>query len=83
MGSFDLYDGDVELPTEGMPHGALASAWDVPPSKSRTIKYRFDRGKVFKLGGLAIGPVRKGVSTLFWRKSLLNRIRNQSRAKRH
>ena len=51
MGSFDLYDGDVELPTEGMPHGALASAWDVPPSKSRTIKYRFDRGKVFKLGG--------------------------------
>ena len=50
-GSFDLYAGDTELPTEGMPHGALASAWDVPPNKRGTIKYRFDRGKVFKLGG--------------------------------
>ena len=51
MGSFDLYDGKTELPTEGMPRGALTSAWDVPPGKRGTIKYRFDRGKVFKLGG--------------------------------
>ena len=50
-GSFDLYDGDTELPTRGTPHGALASAWDVPSGKTGTIKYRFDRGKVFKLGG--------------------------------
>ena len=51
MGSFDLYDGKTELPTAGMPKGALTSAWDVPPGKRGTIKYRFDRGKVFKLGG--------------------------------
>ena len=50
-GSFDLYDGDAEIPTEGMPHGALASAWDVPSGKTGTIKYRFNQGKVFKLGG--------------------------------
>ena len=50
-GSFDLYDGDAEIPTEGMPHGALASAWDVPSGKTGTIKYRFSQGKVFKLGG--------------------------------
>ena len=50
-GSFDLYAGDAELPTEGMPHGALASAWDVPSGKTGTIKYRFSQGKVFKLGG--------------------------------
>ena len=50
-GSFDLYAGDTELPTEGMPHGALASAWDVPSGETGTIKYRFDRWKVFKLGG--------------------------------
>ena len=50
-GSFDLYAGDAELPTEGMPHGALASAWDVPSGKTGTIKYRFNQGKVFKLGG--------------------------------
>ena len=50
-GSFDLYAGDAELPTEGVPHDALASAWDVPPGKSGTIQYRFNQGKVFKLGG--------------------------------
>ena len=50
-GSFDLYDGDTELPTQGTPHSALASAWDILPGKKGTIKYRFDRGKVFKLGG--------------------------------
>ncbi len=65
MGSFDLYDGKTELPTAGMPKSALTSAWDVPPGKRGTIKYRFDRGKVFKLGGLAVGSVRKGASTLF------------------
>lgn len=50
-GSFDLYDGDTELPTRGTPHSALASAWGILPGKKGTIKYRFDRGKVFKLGG--------------------------------
>ena len=50
-GSFDLYDGDTELPTRGTPYSALASAWDILPGKKGTIKYRFDRGKVFKLGG--------------------------------
>ena len=50
-GSFDLYDGDTELPTQGTPYSALASAWDILPGKKGTIKYRFDRGKVFKLGG--------------------------------
>ena len=30
-GAFDLYDGDTELPTEGIPHDALTSAWEVPP----------------------------------------------------
>ena len=29
----------------------LASAWGILPGKKGTIKYRFDRGKVFKLGG--------------------------------
>ncbi len=50
-GSFDLYDGDTELPTRGTPHSALASAWGILPGKKGTIKYRFDQGKVFKLGG--------------------------------
>ena len=64
-GSFDLYDGDAELPTEGMPHGALASAWDVPPDKRGTIKYRFDRGKVFKLGGTGSWSSEEGSTNAF------------------
>ena len=30
-GSFDLFDGDAELPTEGSPTGALTSAWGIGP----------------------------------------------------
>ncbi len=49
-GSFDLYQGDSILPTEGMPNGALTSAWDVPPEQGSVIEYYFDQGQVFKLG---------------------------------
>ena len=49
-GSFDLFDGDVELPTKGYPDGALASAWDIPSGQRGIIQYHFDEGKVFKLG---------------------------------
>ena len=64
-GSFDLYDGDTELPTRGTPHSALASAWDILPGKKGTIKYRFDQGKVFKLGGTGSWFSKEGASTLF------------------
>ena len=64
MGSFDLYD-DAELPTQGMPHEAFASAWDVPPGKRGSIKYRFDRGKIFKLGGTGSWFSRKGQVNAF------------------
>ena len=50
MGSFDLYDGKTELPTKGMPEGALASAWDIRPGRKGKIEYHFDRGQAFKLG---------------------------------
>ena len=49
-GSFDLFDGDSELPTEGVPHEALTSAWGVPPSGIQAIIYIFDQGQHFKLG---------------------------------
>ncbi len=67
-GSFDLYDGDTELPTQGMPHEALTSAWDVPPGKRGTIKYRFDEGKVFKLGATGSWFSQKGSTNAFWAK---------------
>lgn len=67
-GSFDLYDGDTELPTHGMPHEALTSAWDVPPGKRGTIKYRFDEGKVFKLGATGSWFSQKGSTNAFWAK---------------
>ena len=49
-GSFDLFDSDTELPTEGIPKEALVSAWGIKPSKSGTISHRFERGEVFRLG---------------------------------
>ena len=49
-GSFDLYDGDSELPTKGMPDGALASAWDIPPVNGSVIEHYFYKGQTFKLG---------------------------------
>ena len=49
-GSFDLFDGDAELPTEGYPTDALTSAWGIRPSTAGKIKHRFARGTVFKFG---------------------------------
>ena len=49
-GSFDLFDDDAELPTEGYPDNALTSAWGISPNQSGKIRHRFARGSVFKLG---------------------------------
>ncbi|MXV74480.1 hypothetical protein F4Z99_09395 [Candidatus Poribacteria bacterium] len=59
-GAFDLYDGETELPTEGIPHEALTSAWEVPPGEKQTIKYPFAQGKVFKLGATGSWFHKKG-----------------------
>ena len=48
-GSFDLFDSGAELPKEGIPE-ALASAWGIKPNAFTTIRHRFERGEVFKLG---------------------------------
>ena len=49
-GSFDLFDGDAELPTEGYPDAALNSAWGLGPGEAGKIRHRFARGSVFKFG---------------------------------
>lgn len=49
-GSFDLFDGDTELPTEGYPDAALTSMWGVRPNQAGQIRHLFARGKVFKFG---------------------------------
>ena len=49
-GSFDLFDSDTELPTEGYPTGARSSMWGIRPSEAGKIRHHFARGKVFKLG---------------------------------
>ena len=67
-GSFDLYSGDSELPTEGLPDGALTSAWDIPPGKSGIIMYPFDRGQRFKLGATGNWFSEKGSINAFLAK---------------
>ena len=64
-GSFDLYDGDSEPPTEGAPRNAIASAWGVPPGKSRRITHLFDRGQHFKLGATGDWHSKKGQVNAF------------------
>lgn len=49
-GSFDLFDGDTELPTKGIPTEARTSVWDIPSGQIGKIQYPFDEGKIFKLG---------------------------------
>ena len=49
-GSFDLFNGETELPTKGIPTEALTSVWDIPSGQIGIIQYHFDEGKVFQLG---------------------------------
>lgn len=49
-GSFDLFNGTSELPTEGVPNNSLAHEWGIPPGGTAIIAYRFDQGQVFQLG---------------------------------
>ena len=67
-GSFDLYEGDTELPTKGMPSGALTSAWDVPPNENGIIEHYFEWGQVFKLGATGSWFSEKGSINAFLAK---------------
>ena len=67
-GSFDLFDSNSELPTEGAPENALASAYSIPPDGRGTIKYYFDQGQAFKLGATGDWFSEKGSVNAFWAK---------------
>ncbi len=64
-GSFDLFDADVELPTEGYPDDALASAWDIPPGDTGQIRHQFTHGQKFKLGATGNWFCEKGSTNAF------------------
>ena len=64
-GSFDLFDGDSELPTEGVPHEALTSAWGISSGRTQKITYIFERGQHFKLGATGDWFSKKGSTNAF------------------
>ncbi len=64
-GSFDLFDADVELPTEGFPDDALASAWDILPGDTGQIRHQFVHGQKFKLGATGNWFCEKGSTNAF------------------
>lgn len=64
-GSFDLFPGDAELPTEGAPRNAIVSAWGVPPGETERITHLFDRGQHFKLGATGDWFSKKGQVNAF------------------
>ena len=65
-GSFDLFNGDSELPTDGVPDNTLAHEWGIPPGGTRVIAYRFDRGQVFQLGATGDWFSEKGSINAFY-----------------
>ena len=65
VGSFDLFVGDADLPTEGFPDNALASAWDIPPGDTGQICHQFTRGQRFKLGATGNWFCEKGSTNAF------------------
>ena len=65
-GSFDLFNGDSELPTDGVPDNTLAHEWGIPPGGTRIIAYRFDRGQVFQLGATGDWFSEKGSINAFY-----------------
>ena len=81
-GSFDLYDADVELPTEGFPNDALASVWDIPPKVTGQIIYRFARGQRFKLGATGNWFCEKGSANTFLAKISVVPAKNEETEER-
>ena len=67
-GSFDLFDENTDLPTEGIPEAALESAWGIEPNTSDSIKYRFEYGKIFKLGATGDWDSKEGDINAFHAK---------------
>ena len=65
-GSFDLFDSDTELPTEGIPKEALISAWGIKPKTATTVRHRFERGEVFQLGATGDWFSEKGDTNAFY-----------------
>ena len=66
-GSFDLFDGDSELPTGGIRRSsnALAHQWGIPPGGTGVIAYQFDRGQTFQLGATGDYYTEKGSINAF------------------
>ena len=65
-GSFDLFNGDSELPTEGVPDNTLAHEWGIIPGGTGIIAYRFDIGQVFQLGATGDWFSEKGSINAFY-----------------
>ena len=75
-GSFDLFDGNTELPTKGIPTEALTSVWDIPSGQIGKIRYPFDAGKIFKLGATGTWFSGKGNINAFQAKISVEKNEN-------
>ena len=67
-GSFDLFDGDSELPTGGIRRSSntLAHQWGIPPGGTGAIVYQFDQGQTFQLGAASDWQSKKGSTNAFY-----------------
>ena len=67
-GSFDLFDGDSELPRGGIRRSsdALAHQWGILPGGTGVIAYQFNQGEVFRLGAASDWQSAKGSTNAFY-----------------
>ncbi len=54
------FDSETKLPSTGVPKEALISAWGIEPGSKDTIRHRFEKGKIFKLGATGDWFSKKG-----------------------
>ena len=54
-GTFELFDADTDLTTDGSPDEALTGAWDVPPGGIGQITSRFPTWRLFPTPGYEFG----------------------------
>ena len=60
--SFDLYPQGAVIPTKGFPRTSVAKKYNVPSGKRFIMKYRFQKGQVFKFGATGNWNSRKGAT---------------------
>ena len=71
VGTFELFDADVEILTKGPADKALTGAWNVSPGRIGHIFHHFGQGQHFKLVATGAGNRESGTNAFLARASVI------------